>query len=158
MTAKGKALLEAFRDWLEELDSSNTSNGWFLFSGQRPRGRDKWGSGHYHASRGTRKHEGYDLAVEPGQKIYAPFDGEILREAKPDNKDHITGILISDEKGTEVKIFYLKPFHTSGKISKGDLLGHAQSLQHRYPGIVDHLHIEVRKNGVLQNPKTLLSL
>jgi leukocyte cell-derived chemotaxin-2 len=115
---------------------------------QESRVKDKYGDGQYGASRdkGTRIHKGIDIIVQPEEKIYAPFDGDIVRQAVPYKDDIYSGIVL---KGSgewlahEIKIFYVDG-ELSGHVIKGQEIGKAQNLTIKYPGITNHIHFEVK--------------
>jgi leukocyte cell-derived chemotaxin-2 len=121
----------------------------------RSRATDKYGSGQHGASRGGRSHAGLDIICEPNEKIYSPIDGNVIREAFPYRNDpRFRGILIKgtgDYKGYEIKLFYVNGLF-SGPVRSGDLIGHAQHLAVRYPGITNHVHLEIHRNGIPTNP------
>lgn len=127
-----------------------------IVANQRSRVRDKYGSGQYGSSRdkGTRIHNGIDIIAIPGEKIFAPFDGEIIREAVPYSRDIYRGIVF---KGSgewavhELKIFYVEGLQ-SGKVKKGQEIGTVQDLTIKYPTITNHIHLEIKAAGVKIDP------
>ncbi len=124
------------------------------------RGHDEWGSGAFGAPRGDHSHRGIDMRVAPGDAIYAPFDGLIVREAIPyDDDDRFSGLLLRGVdawQGFEIKIFYMHCTHSLGQVPGGELVGIAQNIALRYPGITNHIHVELRKDGNLQDPTPFL--
>ena len=54
-------------------------------------------------------------------------------------------------KGFEVKVFYVEGSF-SGPVRVGDIVGQAQNVARKYPGITNHVHLEVRKNGKVLSP------
>lgn len=127
------------------------------------RNNDKWGKGHYGASRGNRTHNGLDIIAQPKQVIVSPVDGIIKRKAHPYANDlRYTGLLIEGSekhKGYSIKIFYMTPLNgIIGKIVKaGEIIGEAQDLANKYPGITNHIHIEVRYKNQYKNPSKLIN-
>lgn len=128
-----------------------------IVANQKSRIRDSWGSGQFSAQRdgGTRKHSGLDVVAQPGENIYAPFDGQIVREAVAYNNDKsYRGVVL---RGTgswalhEIKILYVEGI-ISGGVTKGQLIGTAQNLTTKYPGITNHVHVEVTKAGAKIDP------
>ncbi|MET1257575.1 peptidoglycan DD-metalloendopeptidase family protein [Aliikangiella maris] len=127
------------------------------------RKKDKWGGGQYGASRGKRQHFGLDITANPGQDILSPIEGKIIRISYPYANDlKFTGLLINGSgahTGIEVKIFYLSP--APGVINKsvtpGEKIGNAQALTTKYPGITNHVHIEIKRHGVQVDPKPLIN-
>ncbi|WP_166802246.1 peptidoglycan DD-metalloendopeptidase family protein [Microvirga pakistanensis] len=122
----------------------------------RSRGRDAFGSGQPGASRGSRDHLGIDVIANPMQRILAPIDGNVIREAFPYKNDpSMRGILIrgaGDYIEWEVKLFYVEGLF-SGQVKAGSLIGHAQSLGNKYPGITNHIHMEVFRRGTQVDPR-----
>jgi septal ring factor EnvC (AmiA/AmiB activator) len=52
---------------------------------------------------------------------------------------------------------YVKTCLPAGSVVRaGDDIGWLQSLQRRYSGITDPVHVEIRRNGVLVDPTTLI--
>lgn len=119
------------------------------------RGKDRYGSGQPGASRGSRSHGGIDIVATPGQRILSPIDGLVIREAFPYKDDtSMRGILIRGSgsfSGWEVKIFYVIGLF-SGEVRAGGLIGHAQNLV-KYPGITNHVHMEVFQSGRQIDPR-----
>lgn len=115
---------------------------------------DKDGCGQFGASRanGTRKHQGQDFLVNPDQIIYAPISGKV-RLLKPYKEDpRFNGVEISGGFYS-VKVFYFTPIVKNGEtVSAGQVIGLAENLKIKYPGIANHIHVEVRKGGVLMDP------
>lgn len=131
-----------------------------IVKGQRSRVKDGYGSGQYGSSRdgGTRTHDGIDIIVTAGEDISSPIKGTIVREAVPYGSDpNYKGVVIkgTDEwVGYEIKIFYAEGLF-SGKANLSQKIGVAQSISAKYPGITDHIHLEVRVAGVLVDPFTI---
>lgn len=121
----------------------------------KSRTSDRFGSGQYGASRGNRTHKGLDISTTPGEQVYSPISGNVIRETIPyANDPSLKGLLIKGTgtwAGYEVRIFYMQGSFT-GAVSEGQLIGQAQSLQGKYPGITNHIHIEVKKNGAYIDP------
>lgn len=116
---------------------------------------DSSGSGRFGASRGNRTHKGVDLEVTKGEEVYSPFSGVIVRTTRPYADDaKYKGIVLKSDSGIEMKIFYMNPSVSSGRVSKGQVIGYAQAISEKYGGSMkDHIHVEIRKKGILQNPE-----
>jgi len=123
----------------------------------------RWGQGHFGASRGgSRRHKGLDIVAAYGQDVLSPIEGRVIRKSYPYANDlSYSGVLIEGTKGhsdLSVKIFYMSPPNTiMGKgVEAGDVIGKAQSLLTKYPGIINHIHLEIKRNGSIIDPKLLL--
>ncbi|RVE74982.1 hypothetical protein OJAV_G00027350 [Oryzias javanicus] len=110
------------------------------------RGSDRWGSGHYGASRAGRQHKGLDVECEDGSAVYAPFDVTLhgrLTVYNDRNKDAINeGVNLRGE-GLCFKLFYVRPVRTSGSLRKGERIGTMLPMQSVYPGITSHVHVQM---------------
>ena len=99
-----------------------------------------------------REHQGLDIQARPSARILSPIDGAIIREAAPYSP--FTGVAIrgtGDYTGYEVKLFYVKGY-LCGPVKAGDLIGTAEDLSIKYPGITNHVHLEVRNRGIVVSP------
>jgi murein DD-endopeptidase MepM/ murein hydrolase activator NlpD len=125
---------------------------------QMSRTKDGFGSGQFGAHRSTHIHAGLDIKARAGQMIFAPISGNIIRTAQPYPGDARYGGLVIQGNGSwigyEIKIFYVEGFFC-GMVKAGDHLGFAQDLNIKYKGITNHVHLEVRKNGMLLNPSDI---
>lgn len=125
------------------------------------RRHDSWGSGQYRALRGGRLHDGLDIIARPGERIKSPIDGVIYKDVQAYKDDpSFRGVRIRGEgqwKGYDVKILYVQGSF-SGAVRAGEEIGMAQDLSKRYPGIKNHIHLEVRKNGIKVSPASLFNL
>jgi peptidoglycan LD-endopeptidase LytH len=118
------------------------------------RGVDKYGSGQFNARRdgGRRRHQGLDISARAGEAVYSPVDGTVIREAIP--YAPFTGLLIrgtGEYTGYEVKLFYVRGLRC-GSVRAGDQIGWAEDLKVKYLEITNHVHMEVRRQGVLLSP------
>lgn len=124
------------------------------------RGNDEFGSGAYKASRGKRKHEGIDFSCPPDTGIYSDVEGIVTKVGYPYGDDlSFRYVRVKTNKGYEVDYFYVQPTekaHVGRLITKNDIIGISQSLQKRYPGITDHVHFQVKYNGVYADPEQFL--
>lgn len=129
---------------------------------------DNAGQGHFGASRKKKvngkivryKHNGTDYTAYKYQPVYSPITGQITRIAQPYSFD-------SRWKGCEiigtgnyaayaVKMFYMIPAIVPLYVIAGQEIGLMQDISEKWgKGMTPHLHIEVRKNGVLIDPAIL---
>ncbi len=117
-------------------------------TGAAPRALDDFGSGAFGARRdgGGRRHEGVDYAATVGQVVRAPISGYVTKIGYAYGDDaglrfvEITNPAI----GYVARAFYIDPTVTVGQaVRLGSQIGRAVSLQSHYPGITDHVHLEV---------------
>ena len=129
---------------------------------QRSRVHDKFGSGQFGASRdgGARLHQGLDIVTTPREILFSPIDGEIVREAFPYPKDpSMRGLVIKgtgDWMGYLVKIFYAEGL-LCGEVKAGQQIAFAQDLSTKYPGITNHIHVEVTQNRKHVGPNEMFA-
>lgn len=120
------------------------------------RGTDSWGSGAFGAPRGDRRHAGLDYRAHPGDKCLPLKSGVVTKVGYPYGNDlSYRYVEIEDMGGYRARYFYIEP-----AVAKGDhvtmltQLGIVQPLTRRYPGIKDHVHVEVRSpDGELMDPE-----
>jgi murein DD-endopeptidase MepM/ murein hydrolase activator NlpD len=122
-------------------------------TGQAPRLHDSYGDGEFGARRdgGERRHEGVDYAADPGQPVEAPMSGYVTRigYAYPGDTRYEYVEIDNPALGYSTRVFYVDPQVREGQaVRMGQSIGTAHSLQPRYPGITDHVHLEIaRANG-----------
>ncbi len=127
---------------------------------------DSRGDGFFGASRGRRTHNGLDIVVTSGSAVYSPIEGVIFRKAYPYGTTRGNGqweglviLGVGDYRGYEVKMFYTRPFVMGDYVFPGDIVGVAQDISRKYsPAMIDHVHIEVRRDGQLIDPAKLFKL
>lgn len=110
------------------------------------RGCDASGCGAFGSGRGARLHEGEDYTVSPGESIFSPISGNVIRYPFPYGGDlSYTGILIENARHS-VKIFYMAPSAPIGSaVSAGQLIGTAQNISAKYSSpMTNHIHVELR--------------
>ena len=121
-------------------------------TGHAMRVHDAFGDGAFGAVRdgGERLHEGVDYQATAGQEVTAPITGVVTRIgfAYPGSDLKFVEIT-NDPLHYSARIFYIEPEVAVGSaVEIGQDLGRAVSLQGRYPGIIDHVHLEVLRTGV----------
>jgi len=131
---------------------------------------DKWGDGTFGAPRSkkvngkTKKyfHKGVDFACYPGSVVCAVKPGIVTKLGYPYPPDdpkrgHFRYVQVTDENDYNARYFYIYPMVKVGdKIERGDDLGASQTFQRLYPGIADHVHLEVVHFGNYINPMDYL--
>jgi len=121
-------------------------------TGQAPRTHDDFGEGFYRASRdgGSREHEGVDYTGTPGQTVKAPLSGYVTKIGWAyDNSRGLKFVEITNPAlGYQARVFYISPGVEVGDVvAVGDPVGTLMTLQSRYPGITDHVHLEIMRSG-----------
>ncbi len=127
-----------------------------------PRLTDQWGSGNFGAPRGKRTHQGIDYACVPHSKVLSNVFGEVTKIGYPydpnsKKKGHLRYVQVTDKNGFDVRYFYVFPLVKVGdKIGQGGVLGESQDLATIWPGMTNHVHFEVKKNGAYLHPQKYL--
>lgn len=119
------------------------------------RGCDKWGCGHFGASRGNRKHNGVDIIWTAGKPFHALTQGVVTKLGYAYADDlSFRYVELTDRVGARWRYFYVKPSVELGEeINAYEDIGVVQTLQNRYPEIVDHVHFEIiRADGTYVDP------
>lgn len=131
-------------------------------TGGMAREHDAFGSGAFGASRdgGSRSHEGVDYVAVAGQDVDAPISGFVSRigYAYPGDT-HLRYVEITNPAlDYAARAFYVAPTVELGQaVVLGQPIGKAESLQARYGGITDHVHLEIIKAGQRLNAETLIT-
>lgn len=124
-----------------------------------------YGCGNYGAPRdegGSKTHQGTDYLSVPGQTVKAVTDGKIVRFGYPygDTKK-LTLIIIRAADGTQVRELYVNPTDTvkiGEKVKAGQVIGTAEDLGSKYPGIPNHVHVDIKQNGIPIDPSTKIPI
>lgn len=123
---------------------------------------DRAGSGHYGASRGTRKHTGVDFYVAPGSIVLAPESGEMEHYGYAYRGDTNWRIVnFKGNSGRLYRFFYTVQcgYKRGDRVERGQPIAMVQDIRKRYPEESDmqpHVHVEVLDgNGVRLNPEKL---
>lgn len=109
---------------------------------------DNFGSGAFLASRdgGVRRHMGADFEVKAGQSVVAPISGYVTKIGFAYAGDQQLRYveLTNRAIGYVSRVFYIDPKVEVGQaVRLGQAIGVGLTLQQRYPGITDHLHVEL---------------
>lgn len=121
-------------------------------TGAAPRGHDDFGDGEFGARRdgGTRAHEGVDYIAQAGQAVHAPMSGYVTKIGYAYAGDtELKFVEITNPAlGYAARAFYVSPGVELGQtVRLGDTIGKVESLQGHYPGITDHVHLEILAPG-----------
>lgn len=130
-------------------------------TGRSPRGEDAFGDGWFHARRdgGSREHEGVDYDAHAGQTVVAPISGYVSKigYAYPGNATLKYVEIENPALHLEARVFYVDPdVHVGESVALDHPIGHAHTLQHRYPGITDHVHLEIDEAGRKIDAQTVI--
>ncbi len=122
---------------------------------------DPAGSGRFGASRGNRKHEGYDFLCEPGQLVKAVIAGRLVKAYPYADDLSCMGCRIWG-KEFMTKMFYFEPYDKliNEMVLAGEVVGIAQDISLKYkvdPKYKDmkaHIHVSLYK----LNPTKLVNI
>lgn len=123
------------------------------------RGNDPTGHGYYGARRGTRKHKGLDLVSVPNELVTSLIDGVITKIGYPYNGNLTFRYVDVTNDIYRVRIMYIFPSGISvgDRVFAGQEIGKAQDIAGYWnPRMLNHIHVEVYKNGLLTDPEPLL--
>lgn len=120
---------------------------------------DKHGSGFFAASRGngSRLHQGIDLSAEIGTPVLAASSGFVVAASSSPGMGNFIVIRHPGNIGTVYG--HLSRIYTAkGQlVRQGDIIGAVGKTGNaNYPNMQPHLHFEVRKNGLPQDPMLYL--
>ncbi|MGZ8364566.1 MAG: peptidoglycan DD-metalloendopeptidase family protein [Caulobacteraceae bacterium] len=130
-------------------------------TGMAVREHDAFGEGEFGASRdgGARRHEGVDYVARAGQEAVAPISGFVTKIglAYADTGEFQFVEISNPALGVKARVFYLNPQVSVGQpVRLGSPIGKVRSLQDRYAGITNHVHMEVYEHGRRVNAETLI--
>ncbi|MEI9965434.1 MAG: M23 family metallopeptidase [Caulobacteraceae bacterium] len=113
---------------------------------------DAYGCGGFGARRdaGERDHEGVDFDAVAGQAVHAPVSGFVTKVgmAYPDDAVLKFVEITNPALRYVTRVFYIDPMVVEGQaVRLGEEIGEAHSLERRYPGITNHVHLEVAREG-----------
>lgn len=121
-------------------------------TGAAPRGHDDFGDGFFGARRdgGSRAHEGVDYVAKAGQAVHAPMSGYVTKigYAYAGDTDLKFVEITNPALAYAARAFYVNPdVEVGASVRLGDVIGKVESLQSHYPGITDHVHLEILAPG-----------
>jgi len=130
-------------------------------TGEAPRGHDAFGDGAFHARRdgGSRSHEGVDYDSRPGQPVVAPISGYVshIGYAYPGDARFRYVEIENPALHLDARVFYVDPQVAVGdSVALGRPIGTAHSLQARYRGITDHIHLELAEGARKIDAQTMI--
>lgn len=123
------------------------------------RGNDPTGHGYYGAKRGSRKHKGYDLVSDPGDVILSPITGKITKIGYPYKNNLELRYIEITNKEYRIRLMYVEPENIlfGENVNEGDEIGITQDVAgHWGNGMINHIHVELYKNGLLTDPEPLM--
>lgn len=126
------------------------------------RTHDSQGAGHFGAPRGSRSHQGQDYKSQPGNVVVASMSGVVVRNVPPYAPNPRTdsfnfGVDIEASDKTICRAFYIRITKSIGDVVwAGDPLGIALKQSHVRPGMTEHIHIAIIRNGRKVDPTTLI--
>lgn len=118
---------------------------------------DKYGEGHFKASRGSRDHNGVDYNCPPKSKVLSLCSGIVSKIGYTYSDDlSFRYVEIASNSNHKVRILYVDPWVKVGDtVDQSTVLGLSQKLGVRYPGIGEHVHLEIREKGKIIDPETV---
>lgn len=131
------------------------------------REQDRYGDGSFNAPRGDRPHDAIDFACYPGSVIRAVRGGKVTNIGFSyasgvgawDSPEPYRYVEITDPYGFSVQYHYVNPEVEEGEtVRPGDVLGVSQELGRRYPGITEHVHFTVERDGKTWHPFDYLNI
>jgi peptidoglycan LD-endopeptidase LytH len=129
-------------------------------TGKGVRAHDAFGEGEFGASRdgGGRGHEGVDYIADAGQTVVAPISGYVTKIGQAYSDGDFRFIEISNPAlQFEARVFYVRPDVKVGDVVRlGTPIGTVRTLQTRYAGITDHVHLELMDHGRRINSERLI--
>ena len=130
-------------------------------TGAAPRGHDDFGDGWFGARRdgGSRDHEGVDYTATAGQAVHAPMSGYVTKIGYAYAGDTSLKFveITNPALNYAARAFYVSPGVEVGQtVRLGQSIGTVESLQSHYPGITDHVHLEILDRGERVNAARLI--
>ena len=121
-------------------------------TGKDLRGCDEFGCGAFGSERdaGGRRHEGVDFDASAGQTITAPISGFVSKigAAYPGDPRYHYIQITNPALHYQARVFYVDPEVREGQaVHIGQAIGRDHSLQPRYRGITNHVHLEIERIG-----------
>lgn len=127
------------------------------------RTHDNWGSGAYGAGRGGRVHKGVDMVCQKGDMVRTMRDGVVTKIGYPykpsDPKKgyfRYVEVAVGNERH---RYFYVAPLVAVGeRVERHQIIGRAQGIADHYPGMTEHVHVEIKlPDGSFKDPTNLVT-
>jgi hypothetical protein len=127
--------------------------------GEDIREKDDYGIGYFLAPRavrgadgnrsGTRYHGGVDFVTTPGEKVFSPIDGKVIRVSNAyASNNHGLKAVVVQKNGFTAKILYVKPasnITVGSEVTAGSIIGHAQDISVKFKeGMTNHVHLTLQ--------------
>jgi murein DD-endopeptidase MepM/ murein hydrolase activator NlpD len=120
---------------------------WINPTGGTIRKCDAKGCAHYGESRGNRIQAGVDFIAKPEQEVKAVRGGTVTVVGYVYSDDlSFRYIAIKTNDNNIVRHLYIKPsqhIYPGAQVKDGEVIGTYQRLGIRYPGITEHIHVDV---------------
>jgi murein DD-endopeptidase MepM/ murein hydrolase activator NlpD len=123
---------------------------------------DNQGHGHFGADRdgGKRRHKGVDIESAPKTVVKSPVDGVVERIGDPYGDGNYKIVWIRTKDNREVGLYYVTPNDADGNpiikpgdpVKSGAPVGTMQDLTKKFPGMDNHLHLEILRGGKAVDP------
>ena len=115
---------------------------------------DSQGAGHFGAPRGNRTHNGIDYECPPESAVLSPIMGAVTKLGYPYGDDLSWRYVEVSVDGERHRVFYVEPLVEVGDwVNRDTVIGKAQDLAQRYPGMTPHIHYEIKlSDDTYRNP------
>lgn len=135
------------------------------------RGCDDYGCGHYGAPRGSRDHNGRDVACYPGTLIGPIISGRVTKlgwVSKKPGKEHFRYVQVTDDDDLNHRYMYVEPLVNVGEyVNRSDVIGRVQDIagfhenrkedKEKHKRMKNHVHYEIEmQDGTHIDPTPFL--
>ena len=131
------------------------------------RGNDPTGFGHFGAKRGKRYHKGHDIVSVPGENVYSMISGTITKIGYMYANALQFRYVEVTNKTYRIRLCYVEQhslFKKGSIVCAGDRIAFAMDIakyhnRNKKKGekhMINHIHIEIYKNGKLIDPNIYL--
>lgn len=120
---------------------------------------DLKGHGDYGMPRGSRKHKGWDIVGEPGDTVFAPFDGVVKKHGYMYSFALQFRYIEIENETYRIRLGYAKlakNIKVGDRVVKKLPIGELLDIGGFWGGgMKNHLHVQLWKNGLLTDPEPL---